>query len=748
MKHTKIISFFLVLTLLLSSCQPAGKQNMGNEITGIPVKDVPYRMPVSVKYTINPKWVGAQLKKVVVDGDFNVYVLTDKGLYRDFPGDILSKDLTYSSLADKNPTDVCIQETTGYLYYLYHDRFLTNAHAGAICGHLPTGRYTQMAVNADGDILLVGNTGAVVYHRNEKKADIALPSGELVRLYVHDKSFWYLTTGAVFHLEGNKWKEVHKGGPFTSLAFSGKRIAVGTPDGYYLIDQRGKTVEEKNNRLPVPAVTGMLYAKAAEGNDDRLWLASDEGAYAKEPDRFRYYASQRWLNQDYIVDMAADRDGNIYLLTPTGLNKIDFRETTLFAKAGLLQENLRKYHYRYGFSNEATLLDPADPTSLRLNDTDNDGLWTAFWFGSQVFRYATTGSQEAKRFAWESFEAYERLISIHHIPGFSARTFERTGYNVSDPDRWHPAIDPDWVWKGTTSTDEYVAYIFVAALLDQFVAQTHQEKKRVADYFDAIMTHIITNNYYFIDADGEPTLWARWNAEYVNSFAKTQFDRRLNSCLTVAGLQLAYKLTGKELYKTEAFRVMDEWGYYENMKIPMKNIVYTPGFRHKGISLGEDWNHSDDEMAFPTYWVLYHYALNDTLKQTFADITKDHWEIEKPERNALWNLFAYAISGDIDLESTIWYLKEFPTDCRRYMVRNSHRKDLEYLPQDIHTNFREQTVTQLPPKGERPMNRHNANEFDIDSKGYPYGLRSGNRILAGDEYLLPYWMARYLKVVE
>jgi len=38
--------------------------------------------------------------------------------------------------------------------------------------------------------------------------------------------------------------------------------------------------------------------------------------------------------------------------------------------------------------------------------------------------------------------------------------------------------------------------MFVASVIDQFVAQTPKEKKRVADYFDAIMTHIITNDYY------------------------------------------------------------------------------------------------------------------------------------------------------------------------------------------------------------------------------------------------------------
>ena len=29
------------------------------------------------------------------------------------------------------------------------------------------------------------------------------------------------------------------------------------------------------------------------------------------------------------------------------------------------------------------------------------------------------------------------------------------------------------------------------------------------------MTHIIENDYYFVDFDGKPTRWGRWNPEYV-----------------------------------------------------------------------------------------------------------------------------------------------------------------------------------------------------------------------------------------
>ena len=702
----------------------------------LPVKDEPYTVPVSVKYTLSPKWKDVRLKKVVADGDNSLFILTDAGMFRDFPGEIISKDLMYSSLADTYPVDICIQEGTGYLYYLYSDRFLTNKHAGTICGHLPENEFTHIAVNANDDILLTGKQGGVLYNRSTKVRELNIPRGEFVKLYVSGNKFWYLCTTGIFLLNEDKWTDIHSGGNLTAMAFAGEKIAVGTTDGYYVIDQSGNIVESNNNKLPVPAISNMLTV------DDKYWFATDEGAFVKQPERFDYYASERWLDQNRIIDMAADNNGNLYFLTSTGLNKVEFVRETLAEKAQFLQNNLRKYHLRYGFSSASRLIEPDDPTTMRLDDDDNDGLWTSFYLGSQAFRYAVTKEEKAREYVWESFEPYERLLVIHPIKGFSARTFERTGYIAGDTVPWRPAPDKDWWWKGTTSTDEFVGYMFVTSVIDQFVAQTPEEKKRVVDYFDAIMTHIITNNYYFIDYDGKPTLWGRWNPEYVNSFATTQFDRRLNSTLTIAGLQLAYRLTEKEIYKKEAYRMMEEHGYLDNMKIPVAHIRFTSGFQHQGITMGEDWNHSDDEMAFLTYWVLYHYAFDDTLKQEYAEMIRDHCEIEKPERNALWNLLTYGTSGDIDLESTIWYLQGFPKDCSRYVVKNSHRKDLEFLPDDVHTNFREQTTTELIPKIERTLNRHNNNEFLID------GGRGAHHRLTGDEFLLPYWMARYLNVIK
>src|SRR5690625_6359791 len=132
----------------------------------------------------------------------------------------------------------------------------------------------------------------------------------------------------------------------------------------------------------------------------------------------------------------------------------------------------------------------------------------------------------------ESFESFERLLSINPLNGFPSRTFERTVYKSSTGSKWcESESDEGWEWKGHTRSDEFVAYIWVAGIIYKYLDPTEEEKARVADFIDQIMTHIIDNDYYFVDIDGEPTLWGRWNPEYLNMYPET-VDRkstRLNS---------------------------------------------------------------------------------------------------------------------------------------------------------------------------------------------------------------------------
>lgn len=185
---------------------------------------------------------------------------------------------------------------------------------------------------------------------------------------------------------------------------------------------------------------------------------------------------------------------------------------------------------------------------------------------------------------------------------------------------------------------------------------------------------------------------------------------------------------------------MEKHGYLENLLRPMADI----GRAEKGSAdwakmLSADWNHSDDEMYFLGYWCLYPYAFDKNLKEKYKTAIQQHWELERPEKDGLWNL-CYGMTGakDFDLNETVWYLKEFPLDMVEWQVKNSHRKDIELITPD----FRGQTTKEVLPPDERPELKHNRNLFKLDREAN--GI---SELSAGDSFLLPYWMGRYLGVI-
>ena len=74
----------------------------------------------------------------------------------------------------------------------------------------------------------------------------------------------------------------------------------------------------------------------------------------------------------------------------------------------------------------------------------------------------------------------------------------------------------------------------------------------------------------------------------------------------------------------------------------------------------------------------------DELKAKFKESIRDHWEIERPEKEPMMNL-TYAMTGakEFDLDETIWWLQKHPMDHISWRIENSHRHDIEKLPMPI-----------------------------------------------------------------
>ncbi|OHB73968.1 MAG: hypothetical protein A2Z25_05420 [Planctomycetes bacterium RBG_16_55_9] len=694
-------------------------------------QDRPFVQDFAEKIPLSAELSEVELSAVRSDRNGGILVLSNKGLLQIHDGTLVPNH-HYRPVLDMRVRSLDTYQDQ--FVFLTNNTVLSNAWAGKfnVPHGIPDAGFFDLGSHFD--FLLAGNDVLAYFDQGKRVDQWKAPEGGIKQiLFDQARNRFLILSGRQIdcYTPGKETISVFKGDNLTCLELTrdNSMLVVGTSDGYIELDaapfrQRSALM----SRLPCTDI------RCVRQIGDAVWFGTPSGAFALRGDgRMDYYASKRWLVDDTVIDISEGPDNSVLILSRSGLSIIHFEMMTLQQKAEHFDRLTRRRHIRYGFSSSLAMSKAGELSTGTLVDSDNDGLWTAMYLAGELFRYATTKSEDVLQNCYESFEAMERLYSINPLKGFPSRSFERAGYHVSDKSRWQPAEDRDWVWKATTSSDEIVGHFFVYSIFAEVIPDKKWRERAIA-LMDDTMDHIVRNDWYLIDYDGKPTLWGRWNPEYVNQFPEQVGDRRLNSAEIISFLQTAYHFTGKEVYKKKAYELLEQHGYLNNIMIPITRIGRVPG-----IDLTTEWNHSDDELAFLSYWGLYKYAFTEELRQKYRRAIADHWEIERPEKNPLWNLI-YAMTGaeDFDLEETIWSLREFPLDTIGWSVRNSHRNDLEFIEPD----FRNQTTRTVLPPDERPMSKYNGNAFRLD------GGDGGSCEYSGDIFLLPYWLGRYLKIIR
>jgi hypothetical protein len=478
-------------------------------------------------------------------------------------------------------------------------------------------------------------------------------------------------------------------------------------------------------RLEAPLPNQQVTVIAA-ASPSATWIGTREGAVRLTDDlrRREYFAGRRWLPDDHVTGIGIDGDV-AWLETPKGFARIEYKPMTLTEKSRVFVERIQARHNRWGLTADSHLRVPGDVSTNQMHSSDNDGLWTAMYVAAEAFRFAVTGAADARAHAANGMRALMRLEAITGLPGFPARSFVKVGEDVQPTDgEWHDTPDKQWRWKGDTSSDEIVGHFFVYPIYLDLVA-SEEEKPALRATIERIINHILDNDYQLIDVDGKRTRWGWWGP---SAIWEDPDETGLRALHMLSHLRVALHVTADD-----ASRRRYQAAYDDLIRAHRYHLLT----RNQKIMVPGSINHSDDELAFLSFYPLLRYEKDPALLEVYRQSLTRSWQIERPERNPLWNVIYAAGTGaaEFDRAQSLRTLQEIPMESIQWTVTNSRRLDVPRDP--MADRFKRPQALVVLPYDELPMSKWNGNPYNLD------GGNGGRSEDDGAYFLLPYWMGRY-----
>ncbi len=578
---------------------------------------------------------------------------------------------------------------------------------------------SMRAVLSDGKGGLWIGTDVGLYHCSNQETNLYQDQDELISAYVR---------GLDFSDQGDLW--------------------VGGLGGISIRNTRGKIAE----KLPADGITNAYVNVVKRSPDGTMWVGTDYGITRFTPGKKEYSVrlSKRWLMSNEVRDIDFDENGFAWIATAGGVSAIKKRSLTLAQKADFFYEKLIPRHVRDPWIVARFRLNvPGDTSTIEADDDDNDGEYTSMYLAMESFRYAVTQEPEARERAQLAFDFLHFLREVTEMDGFFARTIIPVSWDrshdmnrsytpqelaeeiIRNPrqkpveKRWHLSKDKKWLWKGDTSSDELVGHLFGYYCYYNFVAN-EKEKERVAHHFSQIVDHLMRNDFNLVGVDGKHTKWGVWSPQNLNHDPEWAPERALNSLEVLSFLKFAYYLTGDEKYQEAYLKLIHQEGYIENAHMLHKT---NPAFE----------TYFDIYLALYVYAPLLMYEEDPALLNEYR-LHMDQWfeknkETSSPFLNFTYN---YLAGGQDELDNSIFFLKDAPLDLVDWSIDNGRREDLQVVRKPI---LEELQVDQLRPPSEYRTLRWDRN---------PYVALGGNPAQERDPvyWLLPYWMGRYLDLID
>lgn len=500
---------------------------------------------------------------------------------------------------------------------------------------------------------------------------------------------------------------------------------IGTPIGLSLLKSDGMWSSVRGSEgLPVEKITSLEIDKK-----DRIWIGTTQGAILYSPyeegRRWYYRAGKRYLINNAISDIELTEGGMpVYFNTSEGISKISAVKRTLAQKADIIEKRLNKWHRRLGMVAGCVFDYAENPTSHKIGDNDNDGLWTSYHVVAMSLAYASTGENKYLESAKVGMHAMIMLQNASGIPGLVARSVVSIDERDQKSEQWRKTPDGKLLWKSDTSSDEIDGHFFAFyAYWEHIAKHDPDESTLIKKQISTVMNYIVDNNYQLIDWDGERTSWGFWNPELLNDDPEHYIENGLNAAQILSFLKVSYYVTGNKKFKRHYDYLITEHGYLGNVLLEKKVFP-------------DANNHSDNQLGFCALYPLLQLEFDPKARNALQRTVRRHYRTLSRDGSAFFYFASATIDPDfVDINMGVQNLRQIPTDRRQWAMVNSSRMDIIWAPYKSRFN-RDQLLTVLPAD-ERNWGKWNGNPY------YPDGGGDGRYEDDGASWLLGYWMGRY-----
>ncbi len=745
MKYTVAIILFLFLF------QPGYDQAPVKDKTVYRDKD--FMQEYNENYPVGNTAEENDIRSIAVDNNTTVWIATAKGVLMKKDGERDWKSLPFSD-EDRGPAyAVAVDDQSVVWMGTWNAVF--SFRNGALKKISGTQGPVSLICNSREGVYAIGPNGIWLFDGDrfvKKNYSIA----RSVRSAISDgrQGLWVASDVGLYHCRAARTDYFQKTNVLLSaytkgLAFdSGGRLWVAGLGGITVLK------DGKKQRVIRPAEgCPSIYAACARLSPDGvMWVGTKVGVVRYSSDgthTLRF--SRRWLLDDQVNDIAFDRDGNAWIATAGGVSAIKKRKMNLLSKQDYFYDILMKRHIRKPWiAGQCRLAIAGDINSWQPEDDDNDGEYGGNYLAMECFRYAVTKSEDAKEKAGKAFAFLKQLREVTGGDGYFARTIvpadwadrvhdgnrlyterEKAEELVKEPrnkpveSRWRKSADGQWLWKGDASSDEWCGHMMGYYFYYELVAG-EAEKILVRQQVAALVDHLIAHDFNMMDVDGEHTRWSVWSPASLNHDPEWAPDRSENSMELLAFLKLAYYMTGDEKYQQHYLRFINKEHYLENMStLTQQNPAW--------------FVYYDVMMQSYLYPILIRCEKDPVLKAWYEQ-HMDHWmDGRRKDKNPQINFFyCYARNKKQELAASADFLRDTPLDLVNWTIDHTKREDVRLVHAPV---LDELEVQELPPASIRSTVRWDKN---------PWAAVNGSPDIEREPvfWLLPYWMGRYLKMIQ